>query len=180
MTNTDLFVNSKVETLEIKETFNAEEIIEGIILNLKKRFDELSAEESMPGYFNRAMVVSEEIRKLTECWLIVKNTPKTGVCDVSGYWTQVQANPTLQEIEPVECYEIESLDQIVQVALDLTLDLVKKDSKTYEDVFDNFKKIEDKFEFIREADDREDMKQLLLKQAAKMINEEVKQTKVLL
>lgn len=178
MTNTDLLANLKVETLEIKEAFNAEEIIEGMILDFKKQFEEFLSEKSFPGSFDRALIVSEEIRKLTECWIIVKNTPKTGVCDVSGYWTQAQANPISQEIEPVECYEIKSLDQVVQVALDLTLDLLKKDSKTYEDVFENFKKLKGKLKFINE--DMDDVQRLLLSQVEKMLTEEMKQTKILL
>ncbi len=173
-------INLKIQdaSSEEKEVFNAEEIIEDMILKLKEKFNECSLEKGIPGAFDRVMIVSEEIRKLTECWIIVKNTPKTGVCDVSGYWAQAQANPISQEIEPVECYEIKSLDQVVQVALDLTLDLLKKDSKTYEDVFENFKKLKGKLKFINE--DMDDVQRLLLSQVEKMLTEEMKQTKILL
>lgn len=166
---------------ETKEVFNAEEIVKDMILKLKEKFDESSSEKCMPGAFQKEMILSKEIRKLIECLMTLENTqgplftPEIGVCDVSGWYAQIQENQSLQA---VECYEIESLDQIVQVAIDLTINLVKKDSKTYEDVFGNFKKIKEKLRFINEEMD--DVKRLLLSRAEKMLDEEMKQTKVLL
>lgn len=163
---------------ETKEVFNAEEIIEDMILKLKENFNECLLKKEIPGAFDRAMIVSEEIRKLMECLTILKNTPEIGLFKwgAEGH-INIQGNQSMQVIEPVECYEIESLDQILQVALELTIDLFKKDSKTYEDVFENIKKIEGKFKFTDEVLVN-DLKTLLLKQAKKTIEQEVQQTEV--
>lgn len=71
---------------ETKEAFNAEEIVEDMILKLKENFNECLLKKEISGSFDRAMIVSEEIRKLMECLMMVRDTSDncSGNCEV--YW----------------------------------------------------------------------------------------------
>ena len=150
-------INLKIQdaSSEEKEVFNAEEIIEDMILKLKEKFNECSLGKESSGAFDREMIVSEEIRKLMECLMMVRDTSD----NYSG-----------------DC-EVESLDQILQVAVDSTIDLVKKDSKNYDDVFGNIEKMKRECNW-RSTKDMNDVKLKILEKVKSEVEKELKQTQL--
>lgn len=166
------------KTPATKESFNAEAIMEDMILKSKGKFDECSLGREISGSFDREMLLSEEIRKLMGCLTMLKNTPETGVFKwgAEGY-INIQGNQSMQVIEPVECYEIESLDQILQVAVDLTVDLVKRGSESYEDVFEKIKGLKRNYSWCV-TEGMNDIKLRLLEKVKSEVEKELKQTQL--
>lgn len=165
-------INLKIQdaSSEEKEVFNAEEIIEDMILKLKEKFNECSLGKESSGAFDREMIVSEEIRKLMECLMMVRDTSDNYSGDCEVYWF-----PRLDK--SIGCYEVESLDQILQVAVDSTIDLVKKDSKNYDDVFGNIEKMKRECNW-RSTKDMNDVKLKILEKVKSEVEKELKQTQL--
>lgn len=183
-------INLKIQdaSSEEKEVFNAEEIIEDMILKLKEKFNECSLGKESSGAFDREMIVSEEIRKLMECLMMVRDTSDNYSGDCEVYWfprldksIEVGSNSGLyvqqKDNQSIGCYEVESLDQILQVAVDSTIDLVKKDSKNYDDVFGNIEKMKRECSW-GSTKDMNDVKLKILKKAKSEVEKELKQTQL--
>lgn len=155
-------------SIEVKGTLNAEVIIEDMILKLKDGFDEILNVKKTFCKFNETITISREIRKLTECLMMIKNTPKTGVCDVSECFSQIGEKP-MKNLQLEELYQL-SIDSLSDNIKSLIISL-KEQYMTYGLVLEKLDRF--KVECLWSHDDAKILKVAIIDYAIKLVKKEM-------